>query len=350
MTVRRPPGRGYAQGVRWYQSLVALSMAVLVLTGGWRVFVHDATPRTTGAFVLALLAGGSILFWQARTRAGGLPERAAVWFAAFTVLFGLVLGSPSLPPAVDGIACAYDPEKGYHQDVHVSLFVRGRQLAVPLGIGIIDPQIAPYPSGPYAGGAYAGNDDCVYWMHTHDHTGIVHVEPQAANQTFTLGQFFELWGQPLTATQAAAYRGEVRIFRWHIGDARPRVTEATRQLRATTFAVRSHDEITVEVGPPWAPLPRYVWAIPLPPNAAPPAASPSPSGDVVPPLPFANAAAIVLARGGTIGAAGVPAPKARSRTVSPVRSVALALLVAGAIVAPLEWLLSGTRRRRAQWA
>ncbi|HTJ25725.1 MAG TPA: hypothetical protein VMA36_06115 [Candidatus Limnocylindria bacterium] len=327
--------------MRWYQWLVVLCLAALAAQAGRRVVTHASTPLITGAFVLALLVGCAILVFQARTNVNGLPQRAALWFAAFTLLFGLVVASPTRAPSIDGIACTYDPEKGYHQDVHVSLFVRGRQLAVPLGIGMIGPQVAPYPSGPYAGGAYAGNDDCVYWMHTHDATGIVHVEPQEAHQTFSLAQFFDVWGQELTRSRAATYRGKVRIFRWHIGDQHPRVTEVTRESGAATFASRSHDEITVQVGPPWAPLPRYVWAIP-PPSGD--------SGSAVSPLPFASGAPIVLARGGSIGAPGAPAPRTRHPAASPARSIGLALLLAGAIVAPLEWLFSGTRRRRTQWA
>jgi hypothetical protein len=330
-----------------------LSLVVLACEAGWRVFTHAGTTLQVAVFFLALLAGAAILVWLTRAHPAGLLERAAVWFFAFTVLFGLVVASPTRAPSIDGVACTYDPEKGYHQDVHVSLFVRGRQIALPLGIGVVGPQITAYPRGPYAGGAYAGNDDCVYWMHTHDRTGIIHVEPQRPNQTFELGTFFDIWGQPLTRSQAATYRGEVRIFRWHIDDPQPRVSEVTRQSGAATLAYRSHDEITVQVGPPWAPLPRYVWAIPLPPNATQSAVPSSDAGGsdrAVSPLPFSNGPPIVLARGGTIGEPGAPAPRSGSPAPSPVRSVALALLAAGAIVAPLEWLLSRTRRGRVRAA
>ena len=42
--------------------------------------------------------------------------------------------------------------------------------------------------------------DCLFWLHTHDDTGLLHIEAPD-NRGFTLGQFFAVWGQPLSATQ-----------------------------------------------------------------------------------------------------------------------------------------------------
>ena len=41
---------------------------------------------------------------------------------------------------------------------------------------------------------------CLYWMHTHDETGIIHIE-SPLNRTFTLGQFFDIWKQKFSNNQ-----------------------------------------------------------------------------------------------------------------------------------------------------
>jgi hypothetical protein len=329
--------------MRWYRLLVALALLGIVLEAGWRVATHRATPLTIAAFAGAFVVGAVVFAVSARPREPRLAAHGAVWFATLAALFGIVFatGPRTAPPSIDGMSCVYDPEKGFHQDIHISLFVRGRQVAIPIAIGMIKPQIAPYAKGgPYAGGAYAGDDDCVYPMHTHDATGIIHAEPQVANQTFTLGQFFDLWGQPLSASRAASYAGKVRVFRWNVDDPHPTVVEVTGDPRAATMAFRTHDEITVEVGPPWAPLPHYVW-------------SPSEHGSVAnathaarSPLPFASGPPIVLAKGGTIGAVGAPLAHSEPGGGKTTKA-ALAALAFGVVAAPLELLLAARRRRAA---
>jgi hypothetical protein len=62
-----------------------------------------------------------------------------------------------------------------HIHQHLDVFVAGRRVVVPAGIGI-DPEgrfIAP--------------------IHTHDATGVIHVESPTV-RTFTLGEFFGVWG------------------------------------------------------------------------------------------------------------------------------------------------------------
>jgi hypothetical protein len=37
-------------------------------------------------------------------------------------------------------------------------------------------------------------DKCIYWLHTHDGTGIIHIE-SPIKRDFTLGQFFDIWAK-----------------------------------------------------------------------------------------------------------------------------------------------------------
>lgn len=71
----------------------------------------------------------------------------------------------------------------WHLHAHLEVYKDGAQIVVPSLIGI----------GP--GGAY------VSALHTHDATGVIHVEsPTIAD--YTIGQLFAEWGVPLDGAQA----------------------------------------------------------------------------------------------------------------------------------------------------
>jgi hypothetical protein len=44
-------------------------------------------------------------------------------------------------------------------------------------------------------------DKCIYWLDTHDETGIIHIE-SPIKKDFTLGQFFDLWKRKLNNSEA----------------------------------------------------------------------------------------------------------------------------------------------------
>jgi hypothetical protein len=81
-----------------------------------------------------------------------------------------------------------------HLHAHLALFANGRQRAIPRSIGI------PARTPP-----------CIYWLHTHDASGVLHIEA-SKHKTLTLGDFFKLWGEPLSRTQVGPYRGAVTVF------------------------------------------------------------------------------------------------------------------------------------------
>lgn len=140
---------------------------------------------------------------------------------------------------VDGIGCLGEMI-AYHVHAHVSLFVNGEQLAIPTAIGIVNPV--------FRSDGFAVDGSCFYWMHTHEPSGIVHVEAPDSS-TLTLGQLFDIWGQPLTPDNAAGFAGTVRV--WVDG---VRYTGDPRKIPFT-----SHREITIQVGTPLAPIPSYTF-------------------------------------------------------------------------------------------
>jgi hypothetical protein len=88
-----------------------------------------------------------------------------------------------------------------HYHAHLDVFVNGKPVTVPAGLGI---NIGPDNTRP------AHGDPGIAPLHTHDTSGVLHIEA-ARDDTFTLGQVFAEWGVVLNRQQAGAYRN-VRVF------------------------------------------------------------------------------------------------------------------------------------------
>ncbi len=87
-----------------------------------------------------------------------------------------VTSSNSAYAPLNGVACNSSEQLNYHVHAHLSLYINGSPVSLPQNIGI------------------ASDGSCYYWLHTHDTTGVIHIE--APNkQTFSLGTFFQLWSQ-----------------------------------------------------------------------------------------------------------------------------------------------------------
>src|SRR6202011_2527416 len=108
---------------------------------------------------------------------------------------------------VDGIQCQTMEQLVYHIHAHLAVFVDGAPKAIPYGIGIAPPrQIVQTPEGlAVASGA------CFYWLHSHTADGIIHVEAPV-QRIFTLGNYFDIWRQPLSSHQVGPARGRVTAF------------------------------------------------------------------------------------------------------------------------------------------
>jgi len=108
---------------------------------------------------------------------------------------------------VDGISCQPHLHLLYHLHAHLAIFVDGTQRQIPAGVGI--------PGAKYTknskGQAYINEGTCFYWLHTHAADGVIHIEtPEEFN--FTLGDFFDEWGQSLNSDQVGPDKGHVTAF------------------------------------------------------------------------------------------------------------------------------------------
>ena len=108
---------------------------------------------------------------------------------------------------VDGVQCQAGEQTVVHVHTHLTIFVNGKARVIPYGIGIPGFQAVETSAGPFV-----ETGSCFYWLHVHAYDGIIHVESPSTTQTFTLGQFFDEWGIPLSTTQVGPATGPVTVF------------------------------------------------------------------------------------------------------------------------------------------
>ena len=143
-------------------------------------------------------------------------------------------GSPAPGSSVDGITCQGGEQTLFHIHARLTLFVNGRSEKVPYGVGIADPQTEQTNRGPFVGGGA-----CFSWLHTHTTDGIIHIE-SPIQRTFTVGNFFDVWGRPLSTSQVGSAKGKVTALvadRVWLGDPRD-------------IPLQPHSQIQLEVGTP----------------------------------------------------------------------------------------------------
>ena len=90
-------------------------------------------------------------------------------------------------PPVDSIFCDQLEQTAVHYHALVYIYINGQQVQIPQGVGI------------------ASDSSCYYWMHTHDTTGVVHMEAPSGRD-FTLGNFLDIWSTKFTQL---GYRNEL---------------------------------------------------------------------------------------------------------------------------------------------
>jgi hypothetical protein len=145
---------------------------------------------------------------------------------------GIQTGRPPWPPeesrlrerlAAIGLPALSSEGNVLHIHQHIDLYVDGRPAVVPALIGINQAQGFLSP------------------IHTHDTSGIIHVESHT-KRSYTLGEFFDVWGVRFTRTCLGGLcNGDGKAVRVY-ADGYP-VTRNPRQL-----ALVPHEEIVVTFG------------------------------------------------------------------------------------------------------
>lgn len=108
-----------------------------------------------------------------------------------------------------------------HIHAHLDIYIHGKQQTVPAEIGVISSGISP--------------------VHTHDTSGIIHVESPDANAVYTLGQFFDIWGVRLTDDSIGGYKADA-TNKFVVYD------NGTAVAKPTDLSLSKHHEIVVTYG------------------------------------------------------------------------------------------------------
>jgi len=109
---------------------------------------------------------------------------------------------------VDGIPGCLPraPQIAYQYSVHLSVFVEGAARQIPYGIGMTNGRADRTPRGTFVD---PGN--CFSILHTDAADGMIHVVSTKV-RIFTLGNFFDVWGQPLGRNRVGPATGPVTVF------------------------------------------------------------------------------------------------------------------------------------------
>lgn len=143
--------------------------------------------------------------------------------------------------SISGVSCIVSA--GSHVHAQLSLFVRGEQISIPAGVGIVNPIVVN-------GYVNFDRNKCFYEIHTHDATGIIHIHPNAGhNGPLTLGQLFDVWGRTLSRDDVAGNAGSVIAF----------VDQQLYNGELGSIVLSDHTQVTLEVGNPVVKPPTYLF-------------------------------------------------------------------------------------------
>ena len=173
-----------------------------------------------------------------------LPAAVVLLLLAVAAVVGIMIVTSrgSSAQAVNGITCDtqehVDPTS-VHYHAHLTILYQGTEATIPANIGIPPDQ------------------SCIYWMHTHDDTGVIHVEaPKAKAKDFTLADFFRVWGQPLSQTQVTTIKlsGDDKLVTFIDGKQQP------DGFDPSGIKITEHEQIVLEITPPLVdPPPSYTF-------------------------------------------------------------------------------------------
>jgi hypothetical protein len=200
--------------------------------------------------VLAVVVAGVIVFTRGNpTSAGGagrtidqsqlvgLQTGPAPWNA----------GVDHLPDRLKPLGLTALPQEALtlHIHQHLDVFVNGKPTTVPVGIGIYDGQfITEIHTHSKGAEGIAGNPN--------QPSGVIHVE-SPTKTTYTLGQFFGVWGVRFTPDCVGGYCQELTPWKLyvngklHTGD-------------PTKIPLKEHDEYALVIGTPPKSIPsKFQW-------------------------------------------------------------------------------------------
>jgi hypothetical protein len=180
--------------------------------------------------LIIILVGVSFFFWFNYNHKTLFTQPQV--YANPDLLAGIQTGNEPWSPEINnlqkrlseiGLPALAQEGTTLHTHQHLDILINGNQITVPANIGIDDAKgfISP--------------------IHTHDQTGIMHVE-SPVTENFYLGQFFDIWGVRLTSSCIGGYCSakdkSLKIF----------VNGSLFNGNPRTVELQAHQEITIAYG------------------------------------------------------------------------------------------------------
>jgi hypothetical protein len=194
--------------------------------------------RASVAVVVAAVVCVGMLLIAVTPRAGAsASSKTTIVTAPFAAPNGVTLAD-SPPPwplpadarpyiAAAGLEALGQEQLAVHYHAHLDVFAKGKRVEVPPGIGFV---------------VQNGRATALSELHTHDTSGIVHVE-SAQDEPYTLGQVFTEWGVALDAKHVGGLEADgTNVLRAYVNGRR-------FQGDPATIVLKPHQEIAVWYGP-----------------------------------------------------------------------------------------------------
>jgi hypothetical protein len=200
---------------------------------------------------------------------GNLVPPAGSWQALFPQTLTPLANIDTYPGAVNGEDDLFKPKRGdystggqgqlvdkkvpclphmsndYHIHVFLGIVYNGKLIAVPHAVGMVNP-------GAQVDG-WTNSADCFYEIHTHDSSGIVHVEVAQliplTSVYYHLRDIFDVWGVPYGKDFLGPFKGPVHIFVGNVPLRQLTVSSYLPYTKSISFlGLRSHEVIWYEIG------------------------------------------------------------------------------------------------------
>jgi hypothetical protein len=193
--------------------------------------------RSAVVFIVAILAAAAVagVIVAATSGGGGGSDDTEQTYSQNSVPRGAEVGTQTTPPPwrpeyarlpqrLQALGLPGLSEEIFHIHALLHVYVDGKAVTVPVNIGL------DQSTGTFAS------------LHTHDTSGIVHVE---ADRTFpfTIGQFFAVWGVGFANDRLGPYRsGSAEQLRVYVN--------GKRVSDPVDYVMHEHDNIVVGYGRP----------------------------------------------------------------------------------------------------
>jgi hypothetical protein len=172
--------------------------------------------------VVVITSGGSSSSSSPATNENSVPPAAEV---------GVQTTPPPWDPEYDHLSERLQAlglpglnEQIFHIHALLHVYVNGKPVTVPANIGLKE------PTGPFSP------------IHTHDTSGIVHMEADQ-EYPFTIGEFFAVWGVKFSNDQLGPYKSK--------GDEKLSVYVNGKKVSdPVNYVMKEHDVISVGYGKP----------------------------------------------------------------------------------------------------